>query len=321
MSAWLADAEAQRTSFARVQERGARWGVHPLMSQLQRKLSELAEPDVQTILAYADEFMDQTEAHQALYDDMISGCRADPFFEPPFYPLTSDIHTGLLLFQHPFLSIAIGITSVDALAAKKRAHGGIGAIGFSGQITKFRYLKAGGATLSFWEAEPATADFVAAQAPPARFAGERRLHDGDELLLDGARQTYIVEHATSDLVYLQALIRHGGAPLAVTYDRDTLQFLSATTTDEASSRTQMMVSLLRAMDREDAVPLMERELDSPHFNTRWHVMREMLALDAETALPALKRMAAGDPHPEVRAAAASTLAMFFPGQETAPCPA
>ena len=39
---------------------------------------------------------------------------------------------------------------------------------------------------------------------------------------------------------------------------------------------QMMVSLLRAMERDDALPLFEEALDSPQFYTRWHVMREML---------------------------------------------
>jgi hypothetical protein len=52
-------------------------------------------------------------------------------------------------------------------------------------------------------------------------------------------------------------------------------------------------------------------LKSPHFYTRWHIMREMLALDAEAALPDLQRLAAQDPHPEVRAAARQTLELFF----------
>jgi HEAT repeat protein len=81
----------------------------------------------------------------------------------------------------------------------------------------------------------------------------------------------------------------------------------------------MMVSLLRVMEREDALPLMIEALDSPQFYTRWHVMREMLALDAEGALPSLRRLAASDPHPEVRAAASQTLRLFF--EEEATCPA
>ena len=246
---------------------------------------------------------------------MIAGCRADPFFRPPFYPLSGDIHTALLLFHNPLLSIALGVTGVDQLAAKKLAHGGEGSIAFSGLLTKFRYLKAGGATLSFWEA-PIRSATISSPRRPARRASssQRRLEDGEEIVIDGRRQSFVIEHAREDMVYFQAMVRPGGAPVTAEYDRETLAFLSASSTDEASSRIQMMVSLLRAMEREDALPLMEKELESPHFYTRWHVMREMLALDAEAALPALKRMAAGDPHPEVRAAASQTLALFFPDE-------
>jgi HEAT repeat protein len=73
----------------------------------------------------------------------------------------------------------------------------------------------------------------------------------------------------------------------------------------------MMVSLLRTMERDDALPLIEEALASPHFYTRWHIMRELIAMDAERALPLLRRMAADDPHPEVRATARQTLDLFF----------
>jgi len=97
----------------------------------------------------------------------------------------------------------------------------------------------------------------------------------------------------------------------VEYDSSSLTFVNASSTDEVASRVQLMVSLLRTMDRQDAVPLVAEALNSPRFYTRWHVMRELLAMDADAALPHLRRMAEADPHPEVRAAAVQTLAMFF----------
>lgn len=130
-------------------------------------------------------------------------------------------------------------------------------------------------------------------------------------MVDGSRESFVVEHAEADIVYLQATIQTGAAPLTVEYDSQTLAFVNASSTDEASSRVQMMVTLLRAMDRADAVPVLRQLLNSPHFYVRWHIMREMLALDAEAALPDLRRLAATDPHPEVRAAARQTLELFF----------
>lgn len=318
---WLADRNAQRASLARVQSKAAKWGRDPFMAQLERKLSELDRPTPETVLELADEFMNDTSAMHRLLDDMIAGSHADPFFRPPFHSLSSTVHTALLLFDNPLLSIALGIVGVDKLAAKKLGHGGKGSIGFSGLVTKFRYLKAGGATLSFWEADPLGDDFVASQAGSARFAGQRQLQDGDELVSDGRRESFVIEHASTDMVYFQAAVRAGRAPVTAEYDRETLQFLGTSSTDEASSRVQIMASVLRVMDRDDALPLMEGQLADTHFYSRWHLMREMLALDAEAALPALKRMAAGDPHPEVRAAATRTLLAFFSDEEEVACPA
>jgi HEAT repeat protein len=103
-----------------------------------------------------------------------------------------------------------------------------------------------------------------------------------------------------------------------------LRFAGASSSDELSSRIQMMLSLLRSLDRQDAAPLFRSMLDSPNFFDRWHAMREFLALDPEQALPWLRVMAEQDPHPEVREAARSALALCFEDSDSereAPCPA
>ena len=87
----------------------------------------------------------------------------------------------------------------------------------------------------------------------------------------------------------------------------------------------MMVSLLRTMEREDAVPLIIEALDSPHFYTRWHIMRELLALDAEAALPSpAQRWRRATRIPRSAPPRRATLAMFFadepkPAEGAVPC--
>ena len=111
-------------------------------------------------------------------------------------------------------------------------------------------------------------------------------------------------------MFFQAVARAGAAPVGVEYDSDTLQFIGASSTDEASSRLQMMVSLLRALGREDAFALLDARSPAAILHPL-HVMREMLAMDV-TRLLSLRRMAAGDQHPgDLRQAAQQTLAMFF----------
>ena len=109
-------------------------------------------------------------------------------------------------------------------------------------------------------------DFVAARGARRRASSASAgWRTATRSCIDGARQSFVIEHAREDMVYFQAMVRPGAAPLAAEYDRETLRFLSASSTDEASSRIQMMVSLLRAMDREDALPLMETAAGKPAF--------------------------------------------------------
>lgn len=325
LASWLGDRDRQVRSHADVQSFVESWSGSPLMGELHRDLEAMADPTPDQVLVAARTFLDRAGDLDALMQALIARAKADPFFIPPMHPLTSEIHNGLLLFHHKHLSIGMGVTGVDMLAAKKSKRRGPASIGFTGVWNLFRYVKAGGATVSFWETDRIGPDFSAASAGELRLTGRRRIADGEEIVIDGSYQSFIVDHAISDMLYMQAMVRAGAAPLTAEYDSDSRAFIGATSTDEASSRVQMMATLLREMGREDAVPVLRESLKSPHFYTRWHIMRELLALDAEAVLPDLKRMAAEDPHPEVRAAAAQTLSLFFdeeqPTQEPVACPA
>ena len=317
LAVWLADPEAYRLSYERVEACAQRWSRHPLMARTERALATLEERTPDAVLAIARTFLDSTEDLDSLMRELLSSSAADPFFRPPFQPISSEIHNALLLYHHPDLSIALCASTVDTLAAKKVAPRGATSIGFGGMTTLFRYLRAGGATLSFWEAPRISALFDASQGGHARLVGRRRIEDGEEILIDGRHQSFTIDHASSEMIFFQAQIRVDAAPVTTEYDSSSLAFIGASSTDESSSRVQMMVSLLRTMEREDAVPLIVEALDTPHFYERWHIMRELLALDAGAALPHLRRMAADDPHPEVRAAAQQTLDLFFADEPAA----
>lgn len=326
LAAWLADETAQARSRAALDASSRRFGAHPAKSALDARIAGMAKPSTADLLDAARAFLADRDMLDTLIDDLIALTDGDPFWRPPFPPVASDIHHALVLYAHPQLTILAGVSGVDMLAAKKAGPRGATSIGFTGTTSLYHFVKAGGAELSFWEAPEIGPGFVAAKAGKCRPAGRRRLRDGETLLIDGRRQSFVIEHAESDLFYFQAIVRGDlAAPVAVEYDSATREFVGASSTDEAASRIQMMASALRTMDREDAVPALLGLLDNPHFHTRWYLMRELLALDADAALPALRRMAANDPHEEVRAAAAATLAAFFPvdadSREAEPCPA
>lgn len=325
LSAWLADRDAQARSYARVEAAAAKYSAAPFIARLDREVIELADRTPENLIAAARRFIDQSGEIEAMMLDLIGEARADPYFRPPFHPLSSEVHNSLLLYHHPELSVSLGVTGLEMLASKKVGRKGGASINFTGFLTLLRFVKSGGATLSFWECEPIDADFSATAAPPCRLAGRRRVEDGEEFVIDGRFQSFVIEHAERDILFLQAVARTGGAPVGVEYDSDSHELIGASSTDEPSSRLQMMVSLLRAQEREDAFPLFEEALSAPQFYTRWHIMREMLAMDADAALPSLRRLAEADPHPDVRAAARQTLGLFFPDARENPggasCPA
>lgn len=311
LAAWLADPAAQTASMAATDAFTRRVAGHQLVTELRDELRALAPKTEAAVLALAHRFMSRVAAIDELLGSVIAAAARDPFFRPPLQHHVSEVSAGLGLFDDPSLWIAASVTRVDAIAAWKLARSGPASITFPGFLSILSFVKSGGATLSFWEAPEPREDFSVDNSGRCRFLGRRAVKDGDVVVIDGRRESFVFEHAEADIVHLQAQVRVDPAPLAVEYDAETMAFVGASATDEASSRIEMMITLLRLLDRVDAAPLIEKALASRDFHTRWHVMREYLALDAQAALPSLTRMAAQDPHPDVRAAARRTLDAFF----------
>jgi hypothetical protein len=314
---WLGDCEAQDATAHRLESVTRQLRELRLLKVLRTDLDALSHRDAGAILACAGKAMADEDGLEEIFACLVNAAAADPFFRPALRNVASDIHSGILLFDTPDLTLFVAVMPVDALAAKRMGRDGARSVVFPGQRSLYKFVRAGGAMLSLWEAPMIAPGFRAETSGRCRLAERRRLANGDVLELDGRRQTFVIDHASADLVYLQAITPAGRAPLSVEYDSDTLKFVGASSTDEVSSRAQMMLALLRTLDRQDAVPVMIDMLGDANFYARWQAMRELLALDAEAALPRLRAMAGSDPHPEVRTAAADTLLACFPPPGTA----
>jgi hypothetical protein len=308
LRAWTQDRAAQRETQASVDRFGHDWGLGPIHRRFDDAMASLPSP------ACAEQVAETIRilfADHAWVDVLVSALarkmRADPFFDPPFRNLNSDVHTGLLVFEDEKVSIAAGVTSALQLAERKNRPRGATSVGFNGQLNVLKFVRAGGATLSLWDAPPIGAGFTAARAGACRHSGARRIDDGEILTIDGRRQSYVIDRLRGSLVLLQATIAVDQAPLSVEYDTASGAFLGCSSTGDTSSRIQMISTLLRKLDHQAAFPAIAAFLDHPDFFVRWHVMKELLGLDAEAALPHLKRMAARDPHPDPRRAARAVL--------------
>ena len=316
LAVWLDDKAAQARSVTSASDASRRFRGQPAILALEERLESVETAGAEVVLDLARTFFEDEQALDSCLAPLIAAARADPFVRPPLRNGSSAIHRGLLLIDRPRLSIFISVASAEAVAAKRLLRTGGASIVFPGTLSLYKFIKTGGATLSLWEAPEIAPGFSAVGSGKCRRVDQRRLRDGEMFVLDGRRQSFVVDHAESDMVYLQATTPLGAAPLTVEYDCDSHEYVGASSTDEASSRAQMMLTLLRSMDRRDAAPVFEAMLASPHFYTRWSTMRDFLALDAELALPHLRRMAEVDDHPEVREAALQTLVILCPDDQS-----
>ena len=304
---WATDPSRHRNSEAGVNAFAKAWN-HGLFNR--RISAAMAAVEGSTSVEVAEAIRQLFTEHDwidALIAAISDEMRRDPFFVPPFRHLNSDVHQGLVVYEDDKVSIAMGVSGVAQLAAKKDGPRGATSIGFSGQVGILKFIRSGGALLSFWEADPIGLDFSRASVGRCRKTGERHVSDGDIMTIDGRFQSFVIEHARSNLVLLQATVKPDQAPLSVEYDSASHEFVGCAAADDSASRIQMIATLLRKLDCAEAFPVLAAFLDSPNFFVRWHVMRELLGLDAAAALPHLQRMAKSDPHEDNKRAAQSVL--------------
>jgi hypothetical protein len=289
---------------------GAAWRT------LEAAFADCPADDPAAAMACAATLLGNGDWAAALLDPLVEALADDPWFEPPLRPNRDALRIGAVLFDCPAASISACRTSA---AAMRRLPAPV-AIAFSGRLAVTRYVRAGGATLRRWHAEPAGSDFRADTASPCHALAAIRLSDGDVHAIDGRCEAQLLAGAAGDVVTLVATIRAGAAPLMREHAIADGRLLRVASGDERTSRTEMLLAFLRLAGRADAGACFEEATRDPAFHLRWAAMREWLGLDARAALPRLEAMAAADPHAEIRDAAARMLVVVRSRLE-ATCPA
>lgn len=308
LEAWIGDRARQDATRQTIESFRTDWPRQPVHQLFGAAMSALRDPDAADVVATIRSLFADDAWVDVLVASLAAALRDESYFLPPFPTIKSAVHSGLLVYEDAHVQIAAGVSQAMQFAAKKNGKSSGGSVNFNGQITVLKLVRAGGATFSFWEAPPITDEFSASSAGRCRRAAERAVRDGEILVIDGRSQSYVIEHAATNLLVLQAAIRTDQAPLSVEYDAISGVYLGCSATDDADSRVQMIATLLRKLGGgEAAFAAIAAYLDHPRFFVRWHAMRELLGIDARAAQPRLAVMAARDPHPEVRAAARAAL--------------
>ncbi|SFS00338.1 HEAT repeat domain-containing protein [Sphingomonas jatrophae] len=268
-----------------------------------------AEQAVRALLA-ADGWAERTVAALA------AEARRRPDAPLPFPAIAGGLAQGLVLIDDACATISLATIAVDRLAARKQAGGGRGSIGFEGATILYRVLDAGGATLGWWDAPAIDAGFDAGAGPRCTYRGAAPLQTSALLRVDGRREGFIVESASRDILWVQALVKTGREGLRAEYDATTHALVGAAAGEAEASLAQMLMRLLAETGRADAVPTVARWLEDPRFFLRWAAARTLVALDPAAGRAAVTQLA-DDPHRDVAAAARAALARA--AREAQPC--
>jgi hypothetical protein len=305
---WVADPERQRLTQAEIDAFSKNWSRHPAHLGFRAAMASLDAPDADAVAAVVRILFADDGWVDALVGGLAEAMARDAFFDPPFRAINSDIHSGLIAYEDELMTVTAGVSGAGLLAAKKNGERGATSVHFTGHVSVLKFVKSGGARLSFWEAPAIGKDFAAAGAGRCVPTGSRSVADGEILIVDGRRQSWVIDRVQSNLVVLQAEIKKDQAPVSVEYDSATGAYVGCCASDDSASRIQLLASLVRKLGHDDAFAALAEFLTHEDFFVRWHVMRELLGIDAGAALPLLRRMAEADPHPDPRRAAHQVLA-------------
>ncbi|WP_293645584.1 HEAT repeat domain-containing protein, partial [Sphingopyxis sp. RIFCSPHIGHO2_12_FULL_65_19] len=195
-------------------------------------------------------------------------------------------------------------------------------------------LADGGASITLHDVAVTRAEedgaFTASAAASCRPRAPRSLRTGETLILDTARQSFTLGAggagragggaSSGDVLLLELAVQPPSRLPIRAYDIASGRLARVSASRRDSSFRAMALALLREFGRADAAPLFAAEAASEDFAARWNAMRELAALDAAAARPLLAAMAAADPHPEVRRAAAATHALLSPPSDAPRAP-
>lgn len=248
---------------------------------------------------------------EARLADALALLAADPFARPPLRPIGGGEGAGgLLLAQRGAARVSLQVDRGEGRCAPPST-----AVFVPGAAA-VRVLAAGGASVRrhrvALSADERAGAFRTATAAACHSSAPRPLVPGEIWTLDTGAEAFTLAGGSGDVLLLEIAVQPA-APLPTrTYDIASGRLVRASASRRDSSVRQMALALLRSFGRTDAAPLFAAETQAQDFAARWAAMREFVALDPAAAHPHLARMAAADPHPEIRRAAAATLALYAP---------
>ncbi len=250
-----------------------------------------------------------------LLDLAAAALMADPTCEPALRVIRTPVMSGMILADTGYVALAALVIDHRALAdANARKDATISYAGGGHSITAM--VKAAGCIAEHhcWHADPA-----APGGMRSMLATRQVLADGAQLLCDDALSALrlVPQPEGGDITMIRVTIRTPGTAPVREFCAETGRLLRQASSDEAASRAQMMLTMLRHSGHAGTAAALAEASHHEGADTRWHAMREWLACDVPAALPRLMAMAQTDPDAPLREAARQTLRMIAAQHEKA----
>lgn len=281
-------------------EVGTKHFANSAFSELKKKIDSLVAPTPELLIDLGLAAMDEVSWEEDYLNPYLTKLeKHDVFFPVGSSSPQSDIHIGFSVFFHNKLQINILHCDKHLLGNHKNREIK-GSIPFSGNVEylKILRLKKGKIVMSRWELPSVDFDSLSGDISCIK-KGQIVLEEGDAALMDYRKESYLTDYIDSSFVALQ-LVVETNFPVAMEFDHDAMKLISLASNKEYTSRLQMMATILRVLDVQEGIPLLREFLHHDDYHVRWNVMRELLALNAQSVLSDLQLMAKNDPSASLR---------------------
>jgi len=208
----------------------------------------------------------------------------------------------LEIFWHSKLNMFLSIVNAERAEAFSAPDPNFNVMGFT---TYLCFLEGGPATVKVFDVGNGKLTVE-----------DRVVGPGDVIPVRGAQNSMKFMSCKKDLAVLAINSLSTRTHDVLRYSVADGKMIRRSTNDVEAQRFFLYSTVLRLMERTDATEAFAKLLQHDEPTLRWHVMRELLALDALAARPHLEHMAISDPDPVVRKTASDTLerhrAVLFP---------
>lgn len=302
MAATLPDRERLVAAHRRSRAAAIAWRDSPAYRHVAAALASDADAPAEAVADRAARLLGDPGWIDPLLTPLLAALAADPWFEPPLKVSRDQARIGAVLFETAAVSMTATIFAGAAAAGPLPP---AATVIVPGRLCVTYVHRSGGAQRAIWEVGSAGADFRAATAARCRPVAQVPMIDGAVHRHDGRHQGQLVSGGSAPVATVSIAIRADASPCIREYSAGTGALCRVAALDDRCSRAQMLAALLRHAGHPAATTAYAALADDPAFFVRWSAMREWLGTDAAGALPRLRAMAAGDPHPDVRHAAAT----------------